>query len=124
MRRTALKPARAWRPDCDEVRAALRRGRRRSALGLDRPRARSTPTTSTARAPSRELDPERHYLEGSPEDVAAYLLTLDAINFGSGWFPQLRKRRTDRSGYFTVAWACATTSRAHGAVDAPPSCAR
>jgi hypothetical protein len=30
------------------------------------------------------------------------MLTLDAINFGSGWFPTLRKRE-DRSGYHTVA---------------------
>jgi hypothetical protein len=52
------------------------------------------------------------------EDVARYLLTLDAINFGSGWFPTLNKRR-DRngdavSGYFTVAWALADRFRAHG----------
>src|SRR5918995_1635942 len=57
-------------------------------------------------APPPVLDPERHYLEGSREDVAAYLLTLDAINFGSGWFPTLRKR-PGCSGYFTVAWALA-----------------
>jgi hypothetical protein len=36
------------------------------------------------------------------EQVAAYWLTLDAINFGSGWFPTLRKR-PGRSGYFTIA---------------------
>jgi hypothetical protein len=70
-----------------------------------------------ARAPAEAdppaLDPEAHYLEGSPEDVAAYLLTLDAINFGSGWFPALRKR-PGRSGYFTVAWALADRFRAHG----------
>ena len=36
--------------------------------------------------------------------MAAYLLTLDTINFGSGWFPTLRKR-PGCSGYFTVAWA-------------------
>src|SRR5918998_192002 len=59
------------------------------------------------------LDPEVHYLEGSPEHVAAYLLTLDAVNFGSGWFPTLRKR-PGRSGYFTVAWALADRFRAHG----------
>jgi Potential Queuosine, Q, salvage protein family len=59
------------------------------------------------------LDPEPHYLEGDPADVAAYLLTLDAINFGSGWFPTLRKR-PGRSGYFTVAWALADRFRAHG----------
>ncbi len=52
--------------------------------------------------PEPELDPERHYLEGSLEDVATYLLTLDAINFGSGWFPTLQKR-PGMSGYFTVA---------------------
>ena len=52
------------------------------------------------------LDPERHYLEGSREDVAMYMLTLDAINFGSGWFPTLRKR-PGSSGYYTVAWALA-----------------
>jgi Potential Queuosine, Q, salvage protein family len=59
------------------------------------------------------LDPEAHYLEGAAEDVAAYLLTLDAINFGSGWFPTLRKR-AGRSGYFTVAWGLADRFRAHG----------
>jgi hypothetical protein len=58
-----------------------------------------------------EFDPERHYLEGSPGDVAAYLLTLGAINFGSGWFPTLRKR-PGCSGYFTVAWALADFFRA------------
>jgi Potential Queuosine, Q, salvage protein family len=63
--------------------------------------------------PVPELDPERHYLEGSPQDVADYLLTLDAINFGSGWFPTLRKR-PGCSGYFTVAWALADRVRAHG----------
>ena len=57
-------------------------------------------------APPPVLDPERHYLDGPAEDVAAYFLVLDAINFGSGWFPTLRKR-PGCSGYFTVAWALA-----------------
>jgi hypothetical protein len=65
-----------------------------------------------------ELDAERHYLEGEPADVAAYILALDAINFGSGWFPTLRKRRgpdgTAVSGYFTVAWGLADRFRALG----------
>jgi hypothetical protein len=61
--------------------------------------------------PSPELDPHRHYLEGPAADVADYLLVLDAINFGSGWFPTLRKR-VGSSGYFTVAWALADRWRA------------
>jgi putative queuosine salvage protein len=61
--------------------------------------------------PPPELDPQRHYLEGPPADVADYLLVLDAINFGSGWFPTLRKR-VGSSGYFTVAWALADRWRA------------
>jgi hypothetical protein len=36
------------------------------------------------------------------ERAAAFWLTLDAINFGSGWFPQLRKRG-GASGYNTIA---------------------
>jgi hypothetical protein len=59
------------------------------------------------------LDPESHYLEGSREDVVAYLVTLDAVNFGSGWFPTLRKRE-GCSGYVTVAWALADRWRADG----------
>src|SRR3954447_25584265 len=65
-----------------------------------------------------ELDSERHYLDGEPADVATYLLALDAINFGSGWFPTLRKRRgadgTAVSGYFTIAWGLADRFRALG----------
>jgi hypothetical protein len=41
--------------------------------------------------------------EGDPEALAAYWLTLDAINFGSGWFPTLRKREgPTRSASFTL----------------------
>ena len=36
------------------------------------------------------------------ETEAAYWLTLDAVNFGSGWFPTLRKRR-EATGYKTIA---------------------
>ena len=43
------------------------------------------------------------------------MLTLDAINFGSGWFPTLRKR-PGCSGYYTVAWALADRFRERGPV--------
>jgi hypothetical protein len=48
------------------------------------------------------LDLEEPPLRGSREQLAAFWLTLDAINFGSGWFPTLR-RRDGRSGYHTIA---------------------
>ena len=35
-----------------------------------------------------------------PDATLAYVVTLDAVNFGSGWFPELRKR-PGMSGYFT-----------------------
>ena len=39
---------------------------------------------------SREgLDPALHFLDGSPEEVARYVLVLDTVNFGSGWFGSL-----------------------------------
>jgi hypothetical protein len=43
-----------------------------------------------------------HLLEGTREELASFWLGLDAINFGSGWFPTLRKRE-GRSGYHTIA---------------------
>jgi hypothetical protein len=61
--------------------------------------------------PPPELDRERHYLDGPAEAVAMYMLVLDAVNFGSGWFPTIRKRPSS-SGYFTVAWALADLWRA------------
>jgi len=39
---------------------------------------------------------------GDAESTAAFVLTLDAINFGSGYFPYLKKR-PGHSGYHTVA---------------------
>ncbi|MEX1141060.1 MAG: queuosine salvage family protein [Thermoleophilaceae bacterium] len=63
--------------------------------------------------PEPEMDPDIHYLEGSAEEVAMFTLTLDAINFGSGWFPTLRKR-PGSSGYQTVASAIGERFRARG----------
>jgi hypothetical protein len=40
-------------------------------------------------------------LGGDVEALAAYTLCLDAINFGSGWFPELEKR-SGHSGYRTL----------------------
>ena len=46
-------------------------------------------------------DPSYHYL-GHGDDTVAFFLTLNAINFGSGYFPCMLKRNS-MSGYFTVA---------------------
>jgi hypothetical protein len=51
---------------------------------------------------------------GPIELRAAFALTLDAINFGSGWFPTLRKR-DGRSGFWTVALGLRDRVSAHGA---------
>ncbi|MGV8038765.1 MAG: queuosine salvage family protein [Thermoanaerobaculaceae bacterium] len=59
-----------------------------------------------------QLDPEAHYL-GSPEATAAFILQLDTINFGSGYFPHLAKL-PGRSGYFTVATHLANHFRQNG----------
>jgi hypothetical protein len=93
----------------DEARSTCRRiAEQARFVSIDLGRARPP-----EEADPPALDPEAHYLEGTPGDVATYLLTLDAINFGSGWFPTLRKR-PGRSGYFTVAWSLADRFRAHG----------
>jgi hypothetical protein len=83
---------------CDEVRAhcaQIAAGAR--SVGIDVARLEGF-----VAAPQATLDPAIHLLDGGPEQTARFMLTLDAINFGSGWFPTLRKR-PGRSGYATVA---------------------
>jgi hypothetical protein len=70
-----------------------------------------------ASAGDQALDPETHFLEGDREQRAAFIICLDAINFGSGWWPTIRKQE-GRSGYFTVAGALATRFRERGAPSA------
>ena len=59
-----------------------------------------------------ELDAHRHYL-GHGEDTLAFFLILDSINFGSGYFPHLRKR-SGMSGYFTIASSLNDHFKDHG----------
>ena len=61
-------------------------------------------------------DPASHFF-GHPNDTAAFFLTLDTINFGSGYFPHLRKR-TGMSGYYTVAQSLKNYYVEHGAISA------
>ena len=98
----------------DEVRASCKQ----IAAGAEHVRIDIEALEGVHPGPPPALHPEFHYLEGDPTDVADYLLALDAINFGSGWFPTLHKRTHEGSavsGYFTVAWGLADHVRSHGA---------
>jgi hypothetical protein len=55
----------------------------------------------SAAEPAR-LDRATHFAEGEREARAAFVVCLDAINFGSGWWPTIR-RRPGLSGYSTIA---------------------
>jgi hypothetical protein len=68
--------------------------------------------------PAPGPDPDAHVTEGTREELASFWLTLDAINFGSGWFPTLRKR-DGRSGYFTISTAIRNQFLEHGPWPAP-----
>ena len=95
---------------CDDVRASCAR------IAADARWVRIEPDAlgAVTPAPPPPLDARIHYLEGTPADVATYMLCVDAVNFGSGWFPTLSKR-AGCSGYMTIAWAIADRFRAEGA---------
>jgi hypothetical protein len=58
-------------------------------------------------------DPATDLVEAEGEVRAAFVVCLDAINFGSGWWPTIRKR-PGHSGYFTIAAGLTERFRAHG----------
>ena len=68
-----------------------------------------------ATVPPAPPDPTTQLLpdEGVREDRAAFVICLDAINFGSGWWPTIRKR-PGRSGYATIAAGLTERFRARG----------
>jgi hypothetical protein len=53
------------------------------------------------------------HFRGRPEDTVTFLVALDAVNFGSGYFPLLAKR-PGYSGYGTIALALTERFRARG----------
>ena len=70
---------------------------------IDRERVRTYAAELAAEADTDDADPGRTPL-GDHESTAAFVVSLDAINFGSGYFPHLHKR-PGLSGYYTVATA-------------------
>ncbi len=69
-------------------------------------------------AESPPPDPTTELVEGDDETRAAFIICLDAINFGSGWWPTIRKR-PGRSGYFTIAAGLTERFRERGPWSAP-----
>jgi len=72
---------------------------------------------AAALPPAGELpapDPATFLVEGERERRIAFVLCLDAINFGSGWWPTIRKR-PGHSGYFTIAAGLTERFRERGA---------
>ena len=63
------------------------------------------------------IDPAHLRLDTS-EATVAFVVTLDAVNFGSGWFPVLRKP-AGLSGYFTIARALHQHFQQRGAWSTP-----
>lgn len=99
----------------DEIRQGCRRVAEDAALvRIDQERladyARDFPVAEIGAA---TLDPATHYV-GHGKDTLAFVLVLDAINFGSGYFPHIRKR-PNHSGYFTVAAGLNDWFQAEGA---------
>lgn len=72
------------------------------------------PAYAAALPAAPDPDAEEPLVDGPPELRAAFHLTLDAVNFGSGWFPTLRKR-DGRSGYWTIALGVRDRFAARGA---------
>jgi hypothetical protein len=59
-----------------------------------------------------------HHARGSMADTVAFQLVLDTVNFGSGYFPHLRKR-PGMSGYFTVATSLKERWERNGPLSGP-----
>jgi Potential Queuosine, Q, salvage protein family len=59
------------------------------------------------------LDADLHYLDAGPEEIARYVLVLDATNFGSGWFDTLRLPAGE-SGTSAITRALTAHARSRG----------
>lgn len=106
----------------DDVRSACREVASRAVhVGIDLAKlgAYGEPLLSRE-APSSQPDPAHHYTGGAA-DTVAFVLTLDAVNFGSGYFPHLRKR-PNQSGYFTIATSLTERFRDRGPYRAAELC--
>ena len=63
----------------------------------------------------RQVYDESIHFRGDEEDTVSYILILDAVNFGSGFFPCLKKK-AGFSGYSTVASSLTDFFRENGPI--------
>jgi hypothetical protein len=107
---TLARPFAAVRESCAEVAARAR------AVSIDA----ATLERYAAAVPLAELGSSPTgfpAVGGDVETLCAFVLALDAINFGSGWFPHLKKR-ADLSGYRTIEAHLRERFERHGAPSA------
>jgi hypothetical protein len=97
----------------DRVRAACAWvSSRARSVGIDQERIEGYAAELPVAALSSP-DPATSFAEGDREARAAFVVCLDAINFGSGWWPTIRKR-PGLSGYSTIAAGVTERFRAAG----------
>lgn len=82
-------------------------------MRLDEAALRDYAATLPAAAEPVGSEPAAPFGAGDPEARAAFVLCLGAINFGSGWWPTIRKR-PGHSGYRTIAAGVAERFRERG----------
>lgn len=97
----------AVRAACAEVTAAARQ-----VWIVEAAIPRYAATFDPQRLALPQMDPACHYL-GHGEATLVFLLTLDAVNFGSGYFPAILDR-PEQSGFLTVAAALNAHFDRHG----------
>jgi hypothetical protein len=101
----------------DEIRAGCAAvAERARSVRIDDARLREFALELVAQPPPEDADPSRRPWD-EDETTLAFVVTVDAVNFGSGWFPLLRKRE-GRSGYRTIAGALEARFRRAGSFSA------
>ena len=97
-----------------EIRAACAEVERRATWVRIDPTALAGVADRLSGEMSKVVEDPAHLQLRTENETLAFVVLLDALNFGSGWFPALRKPG-GRSGYFTIATALREFIQAEGA---------
>jgi len=99
----------------DAIRAAAREVAARARfVHIDREALAALADRLAGDLPAPGVEDPAHLRLATSAETIAFVVTLDAVNFGSGWFPVLRKPE-GKSGYFTIATALRSHFEARGA---------